>query len=107
MAELVETYELTAPSQNGWAVAHRIRRDDGEELQAEVRCWERARESAERAGNVEALEAMADRGVAVALAYAEVVDSPAERGTVVVSIWFDAAASGELRRRAVYERAGA
>jgi hypothetical protein len=105
MAELIATWELTDPSQDGWAVDYRIRRDDGEELHAEVRCWDRARESAERAGNADALEAMTDRGLAAALAHAEVVESPAERGTVVISIWFDAAADGELRRRVVYERA--
>jgi hypothetical protein len=32
MAEVVETNELTAPSQGGWAVDYCIRRDDGEEL---------------------------------------------------------------------------
>jgi hypothetical protein len=41
MAEVVETQDLTAPSQDGWAVDYRIRRKDGEELHAEVRCWER------------------------------------------------------------------
>jgi hypothetical protein len=61
MAELVETYDLTTPEQHGWAVGHRIRRDDGEELHAEVRCWERAQASAENADNATALEAMADR----------------------------------------------
>ena len=42
MAEVVETHDLTAPSQNGWAVDYRIRREDGEELHAEVRCWNRS-----------------------------------------------------------------
>ena len=41
MAEVVATDDLTAPSQDGWAVDYRIRREDGEELHAEVRCWER------------------------------------------------------------------
>jgi hypothetical protein len=104
MAELLETYDLTDPSQHGWAVDHRIRREDGEELHAEVRCWDQARESAERAGNADALEAMADRGRTAALEYAEVVDSPAERGTVLISIWFDPAEAGALRRRVSYER---
>ena len=31
-------HDLTAPSQDGWAVDYRIRREDGEELHAEVRC---------------------------------------------------------------------
>jgi hypothetical protein len=43
MAEVVETHDLTAPSQDGWAVDYRIRREDGEELHAEVRCWKRRR----------------------------------------------------------------
>jgi hypothetical protein len=30
MAEVVETTELTAASQDGWAVDYRIRREDGE-----------------------------------------------------------------------------
>ena len=105
MADLVETYDLTAPAQHGWAVDYRIRRDDGEELHAEVRCWERAQASAEKAGNTVALEAMADRAVAAALEYADQVESPAKRGAVLISIWFDAADEGNLRYRVSYERA--
>ena len=61
-AEVVETSDLTAPSQDGWAVDYRIRRDDGEELHAEVRCWQKAHAAADRAANAEALAAIADRG---------------------------------------------
>jgi hypothetical protein len=104
MAELVETHELTAPGQDGWAVDYRIQRADGEELHAEVRCWDKARAAAERAGNADALAAITDRGVAAALEYAELVDSPATRGAVLISIWFDAADKGNLRRRVSYER---
>ena len=104
MAELLETHDLTDPSQHGWAVDYRIRRDDGEELHVEVRCWDRARESAERAGNTEALDAIGDRGLADALAAAEAADSPAARGAVLISIWFDPADSGNLRSRISYER---
>src|SRR5262245_31620295 len=104
MAELVETHDLTEPSQSGWAVDYRIRRDDGEELHAEVRCWDAARESAERSNNAESLEAIADRGLAAALEYAELVETPAERGAVLISIWFDQADDGKLRRRVGYER---
>jgi hypothetical protein len=107
MAEVVETHDLTAPSQDGWAVAYRIRRQDGEELHAEVRCWERAHVAAERAANSDALAAIADRGTTAAIEYAELVDSPATRGAVVISIWFDAADDGNLRRRVSYERAPA
>ena len=32
MAEVVETHDLTAPSQDGWAVDYGIRREDGEVL---------------------------------------------------------------------------
>jgi hypothetical protein len=42
MAEVVETHDLTDPSQDGWALDYRIRREDGEELHAEVRCWSKA-----------------------------------------------------------------
>ena len=83
---------------------YRIRRRDGEELHAEVRCWDKAHASAEAAGNAASLAAIADKGVAAALDYAELVDSPAERGAVVISIWFDAADSGSLRQRVSYER---
>ena len=105
MAEVVETYDLTAPSQDGWAVDYRIRREDGEELHAEVRCWERAHNRAERAANAAALAAIADRGVAATLEYADLVESPAERGAVLISIWFDPADDGNLRRRVSYEHA--
>ena len=104
MAEVVDTRDLTESSQNGWALDYRIRRQDGEELHAEVRCWDKARAAADRAGNAEALEAIADRGISAALEYAELVESPAERGGVLISIWFDQADEGNLRRRVSYER---
>ena len=104
MADLVETYDLTTPSQHGWAVDYRIRRDDGEQLHVEVRCWDQARDAAENAGNGAALETMADRGVAAALEHAEAVESPRERGAVMISIWFDPAEDGNLRHRVSYER---
>ena len=107
MAEVVETYDLTTPSQDGWAVDYRIRREDGEELHAEVRCWEKAHAAAERAANADALAAIADRGSAAALEYAELVESPATRGAVMISIWFDPADEGKMRRRVSYERASA
>jgi hypothetical protein len=107
MAEVVEAHDLTAPSQDGWVVDYRIRREDGEELHAEVRCWEKAHAAAERGANTEALAAIADRGVAIALEYAEQVESPAQRGAVLISIWFDPADEGNLRRRVSYERAPA
>ena len=105
MAEMVEVHDLTAPSQDGWVMDYRIRREDGEELHAEVRCWEKARVAAERAANADALAAIADRGNAAALEYAELVQSPATRGAVLISIWFDPTDEGNLRRRVSYERA--
>jgi hypothetical protein len=105
MAELVEARDLTAPSQDGWAVDYRIRREDGEELHAEVRCWEKAHAAAERAANAEAIAAIADRGNAAALEYAELVESPETRGAVLISIWFDPIDEGSLRGRVSYERA--
>ena len=36
MAEVVETHDLTTPSQDGWAVDYRIRPEDGEELDQRV-----------------------------------------------------------------------
>jgi hypothetical protein len=105
VADLIDSHDLTAPSQDGWAIDYRIRRDDGEEVHAEVRCWARAHDGARQAGNDAALEAMRDRGVAAALEYAELVESPAARGAVLISIWFDPADKGSLRRRVSYERA--
>jgi hypothetical protein len=102
MAEVVDTRDLTEPSQNGWALDYRIRRQDGEELYAEVRCWDKAHAAAERAGNAEALAAIADRDLQAALEYAEPAESPAERGGVL--IWFDQADEGSLGHRVSYER---
>jgi hypothetical protein len=99
MAEIVEAHDLTMPFKDGWAVDYRIRREDGEELHAEVRCWERAHAAAEQATNTDALAAIADRGSAAALDYAELVESPATRGAALISIWFDPADEGNLRRR--------
>ena len=104
MAEVVEIQELTTPSQDGWALDYRIRREDGEEVHAEVRCWEKAHAAAERAANADALAAIADRGNAIALEHAELVESPAVRGAVLISIWFDPADDGNLRRHVSYER---
>ena len=104
MAEMVEVHDLTAPSQDGWVMDYRIRREDGEELHAEVRCWQKAHVAAKRAANAEALAAIADQGVAVALEYAEEAQSPAARGAVLISIWFDPADEGNIRRRVSYER---
>jgi hypothetical protein len=106
MAEVLETHDLTDPSQHGWAVDYLIRRDDGEELHVEVRCWDKAHEAAQRAGNAEALSAIAERGVSVALESAERAESPATRGAVMISIWFDPADEGRQRQRVAYERAG-
>ena len=105
MAEVVETNDLTDPEQHGWAVGYRIRRADGEELHAEVRCWDKARVAAERSANADALAAIADRGAAAVLEQAEQVESPATRGAVLISIWFDPVDDGNLRRRVSYERA--
>ena len=55
--------------------------------------------------NAEALASIEDRGVAVALEYAEVAESPAMRGAVLISIWFDPADEGGLTHRVSYERA--
>ena len=65
------------------------------------------RAAAERAGNAEALAAIGDRGSGAALEYAELVESPAARGAVLISIWFDQTDDGNLRRRVSYERAPA
>jgi hypothetical protein len=67
--------------------------------------WDKARAAAERAANAEALSAIADRGIAAALDYADLVESPATRGAVMISIWFDPVDEGNLRRRVSYERA--
>jgi hypothetical protein len=85
-------------------VDYRIRREDGEELHAEVRCWEKAHRAAKRAANTDALAAIADRGIAAALEFADDVESPATRGAVLISIWFDPADEGKLRSRVSYER---
>ena len=106
MAEVIETRDITDPSQHGWAMDYLIEREDGEQLHVEVRCWDKARAAAERAGTAPALEAMADRGAAVALESAELADSPATRGAVMISIWFDPADEGNLRQRVSYERTG-
>jgi hypothetical protein len=106
MAEIIETVELTTAEQSGWAVDYRLRREDGEELHAEVRCWDQARASAERANNEAALAAMADRGREAALAYADVVEPPSRRGAVLLSIWFDQTENGDLCHRVSYEKPG-
>jgi hypothetical protein len=104
MADLLDTNDLTDTSQHGWAVDYLIRRSDGEELHAEVRCWDRAHDAAERAANDVALTAIDDRGLAAALDSAERADSPAARGAVMISLWFDPADDGTLRERVSYER---
>ena len=67
------------------ALDYLIRRDDGDELHVEVRCWNAARTAAERAGNAPALEAIADRGLGAALESAELAEAPGTRGAVGMS----------------------
>ena len=55
-------------------------------------------------GEHDALAAIEDRASAAALEYAELVESPAVRGVVLISIWFDPADNGNLRRQVSYER---
>ena len=64
MAELLETRDLTDPTQHGWAVDYLIRRADGEELHVEVRCWDRAHEAAKNSANDASLDAIDDRACA-------------------------------------------
>jgi hypothetical protein len=59
--------------------------------------------AAERAANADAAAAIADEASAAALEYAE----PATHYAVLISIWFDPADDGNLRRRVSYERAPA
>jgi hypothetical protein len=105
MAEVLDTRDLTDPAQHGWAMDYLIRREDGHELHAEVRCWDRAYEAARRAGNRRALSAIEDRGLSAALESAERAETPAAGGAVLISIWFDAADDGNLRARVSHERA--
>lgn len=104
MAELLERKDMTDPSQHGWTVDYLVRRTDGEQLHVEVRCWERAYESARRARNESALEAIAERGERAALEAAERAESPTVRGAVMISLWFDPADGGTLREQVSYER---
>jgi hypothetical protein len=104
MAELIDAQDLTDALQHGWAIDYRIRREDGEQLHVEVRCWDTARAAAERARNTEALEAIAEQGLSAALEAADLAESPAERGAVVISVWFDPADNGNLRQSISYER---
>jgi hypothetical protein len=105
MADVIAAIDLTTASQHGWAVDYLIRREDGEELHAELRCWNAARAAAGRAGNTSALDAIDQRGVPFALECAELAQSPATRGAVVISIWFDPADDGNPRQNISYERA--
>ena len=105
MADVIEVNDLTAASQDGWAVDYLIRREDGEELHAEVRCWNKARVAAEKAGNASALEAIADRGVAAALegrGARGALRDPRGSGDLDR---FDPADNGNLRQNVSYERA--
>ena len=103
MAEVVETRDLTATSQNGWTLDYRIRREDGEEVHAEVRCWEKAQAAAEQAANAERSAAIADRGSAAARRVRGARGVPGDAWRRLISIWFDPADKGNLRRRVSYE----
>ena len=106
MAEVVETYDLTTPSQDGWAVDYRIRREDGEELHAEVRCWER-RTLLPSGQQTLTLLRTGDRGLGqrgcARARRAGGVPGDAWRGADLDL--FDPADEGNLRRRVSYERA--
>jgi hypothetical protein len=102
VAELFETL-TPAIAFEGWGVDYRVKRVDGGEVLAQVRCTEVAKTVAHRRRNPEALAAIADRGLSAALEYAERAQPPARRGRVRLSIWFDEADNGNLRREYQYE----
>ena len=104
MAEVVEKHDLTVPNQDGgrWSTASDAKTARsprrGSLLGEGPRCCRTV-------GERDALAAIADRGSSAALEYAELVESPATHGAVLISISFDPADDGNLRRRVSYERA--
>ena len=105
MAEVVETHDLTAPRRTAgrWTTASGAK--TARNSTRPCAAGPKAHAAAESAANVDALAAIADRGLAAALEYAELVESPATHGAVLISIWFDQTDEGNLRRRVSYERA--
>jgi hypothetical protein len=104
MTEVLETNDLTTPGQDGWAVDYRVKRDDDEEVYVQVRCTGTVEAIATATDNAETLAVIADRGRTEALRIAERVQSPARRGRVLVSVWFDPIDHGNVRNTIEYER---
>jgi hypothetical protein len=103
MAELFETLTPAVALAEGWGVDYRIKRADGGEVLAQVRCTEAATAVARRCGNAEALAAIADRGLSAALEYAERAQPLTRRGRVRLSIWLDETEEGNLLHECQYE----
>jgi hypothetical protein len=103
VAEILDMVDHTGPGEDGWHVSYRVRRDDGEEIDADFICTGTARAVAEDVGDGETLAAIEDRGRAGGLKCAESAQSPAKRGRTRLSVKIDSV-SGLLSHDYHYER---
>jgi hypothetical protein len=103
VAEILEETKLTVLGEDGWRCRYRVRRNDGEEVVVDAACTRRAEAMAIASESSEALEFIADRGRSAAQRCAESAQSPARRGSVIVSIFVDPH-SGALAIEYGYER---
>lgn len=103
MAEIIEENDMTTNGADAWQVWYRVRRDDGEEVSVQATCTGTAEATAQAEEDREALSFIADRGQRAALHYAELAQSPAKRGNVIVRVMVDPH-SGGLAHDYDYER---
>lgn len=94
MTEIVEKNDATTPSQDGWLVFYKVRRDDGRLVTVEAHCTGTGEAVARNVGNEESLDYIRDQGSMAAVEYAERAQAP-KSGDVVVRLSIHPA-DGEL-----------
>jgi hypothetical protein len=89
LTEITASKETTPAHADGSSHLYAVRRDDGEEVAVEVRCAATVEATARATDNAYAVAVIENRGAGLALQLAERVQSPAQRGRVLIKVWFD------------------
>lgn len=102
MAEILDVKDATTPSQDGWLVYYKVKREDGQAVTVEAHGTGSAEVTAQSSGNEEAIAYIRDRGSMAAVKYAERAQSPEERGNTLIRLSIDPL-NGGLRVEYEYE----
>jgi hypothetical protein len=102
---VVEIHDLTDPSQDGWAFDYPIRRETARNFTPRFAAGPRHTPLLNGQRTPKLSRRSAIEGSRLHSSTRTFVESPATRGAVMISIWFDPVDEGKLCRRVSYERA--